>query len=115
MFPRYNGTMAQLHTHPHARTRTEPYPAHTAALRALDRIVFVAGVIGPLMTLPQLVEIYASHNASGVSPLTWGAYALLDIPWILYGLSHREGPITITYTLWFIFNTLVLVGVLLYG
>ena len=81
----------------------------------LDVIIYAVGIIGPLLTLPQLVEIYIVHNAAGVSALTWGGYTLLDIPWILYGLAHRERPITITYTLWLAFNGAVFVGALLYG
>ena len=105
--------MAQLHHHIH--NRREPYPARSWSLRLLDRTIYVAGVVGPLMTIPQLIKIYAFHDAAGVSLLTWGAYALLDLPWILYGVAHKLRPITLTYVLWFTFNSLVCLGVLLYG
>ena len=107
--------MVQIHSHPYIHKRVEPYPAHSLALRMLDSIIYLVGVIGPLFTLPQLYEIFVLHNASGVSPLTWGGYALLDIPWILYGIVHHERPITITYTLWLIFNGAVFVGAVIYG
>ncbi len=107
--------MVQVHPHPYAHTRTEPYPARSRALRLLDHVIYVVGVVGPLLTLPQLVEIFWFHTASGVSPLTWGGYTLIDIPWILYGLAHHERPITITYTLWLVFNGLVFIGALVYG
>ena len=105
--------------HLHLRKRQgndyEPYPARGFWLRFLDHLVLVVGIIGPVATIPQILKIYLTQNAAGVSALSWGTWALLDIPWILYGLAHRERPIAITYILWCTANTLVFVGVLLYG
>lgn len=66
------------------------------------------------MTFPQVWEIYTTHNASGVSVITWGAYTVLIIPWILYGVVHREKAIVINSVLWLFFNLLVLYGALVY-
>ncbi|HEY4487384.1 MAG TPA: hypothetical protein VI483_01305 [Candidatus Paceibacterota bacterium] len=110
--------MRGLH-HLHVRKRRsaghEPFPARTWRLRLLDRIVLAAGVIGPMMTIPQIVKIFALHDGSGISVITWGMYAALDIPWIIYGLAHREAPIALTYTLWLIMNVSVVAGALFYG
>jgi uncharacterized protein with PQ loop repeat len=101
--------------HLHVRRRTEPYPARTFALRLLDVLVYVVGILGPLATIPQIVQIYTTHNVSGISFFTWSLYALFDIPWIIYAIAHREPPLIICYVLWFIFNSLVALGVLLYS
>jgi uncharacterized protein with PQ loop repeat len=101
--------------HLHTRRRQEPYPANTSGLRVLDAVVYVAGIVGPLATIPQVLQIYTTHNASGISFLTWGVYALLDIPWVIYAFAHREPPLIVCYSLWFLFNSLVAIGVLLYG
>ena len=110
--------MKGLH-HIHLRKRhasgVEPYPANSVWKRALDRVVLAVGVIGPLMTVPQILKIYLSQDAAGVSVLSWGMFALLDIPWILYGFVHRDRPIFITYTLWLIMNALVFAGAIKYG
>lgn len=110
--------MKGLH-HIHLRKRRaddyEPFPARSAWKRALDRVVLCVGVIGPIATAPQIYKIYAFQNAAGVSALSWGIWALLDIPWIIYGFVHRERPIILTYTLWLIINTIVCVGAILYG
>lgn len=92
----------------------EPYPHPKRLTRMLDRLVFAVGFISPMFTLPQLYVIYAGHTAAGVSPLTWGAYALFDIPWIVYGFVHKERPIVFAYTLWLTVNTLVCVGALVF-
>lgn len=93
----------------------EPYPARSAWKRLLDKAVYAAGVIGPVMTIPQIALIYIGQDATGVSPISWLAWALLDIPWILYGLAHKERPIVMTYSLWLVCNLLVFVGAILYG
>lgn len=91
-----------------------PFPASDWRVRLLDRVVLAAGVIAPLMTLPQLYTIYVFGNATGVSVLSWGGFALLDLPWIMYGVVHRNVQITVTYILWFCMNAAVALGVLLY-
>jgi uncharacterized protein with PQ loop repeat len=107
--------LPHLHIRKRSQKKVEPYPARTPALRFLDRAIYIAGAVGPLFTLPQLIKIYYFQDASGVSAVSWGAYALLDIPWILYGIVHRERPITLTYVLWFLFNLAVFIGALIYS
>lgn len=103
--------------HRHLRSRLyrnlEQFPHSKRSVRILDAIVYVAGFLGPAFTLPQIYLVYVVGNIEGISIITWGAYALLNIPWIFYGLVHREPVITFTYTLWFVVNTAVVVGVLL--
>ena len=105
--------------HQHLRARgaaaLEPYPARKVSLWILDMVVLAAGIIGPLMTIPQIAKILILHNAAGISVLTWGMYALLDLPWIIYGIAHASRPILLTYILWFLVNTLVAVEALMFG
>ena len=112
-------SMQQGHHHLHIRKRMyknlEKFPHPRGWVRTLDYIVYTAGFLGPAMTIPQVVLIYATHDAGNVSALSWGAYALFDIPWVLYGIVHKEPLITFTYILWFIANMLVTVGALVYG
>lgn len=105
--------------HLHLRKRgargLEPFPARSSLLRLLDRIVLVVGVLGPLMTIPQILKIFLLQDAAGVSVISWGTFALFDIPWILYGLIHHDRPIFITYILWIFMNSIVVLGALMYG
>ncbi len=103
-----------MQLHFHTRKRREPYPSTKLWFRLLDRIVLVAGIVAPVFTLPQIFLIYSSHHAAGVSALTWGVYAVLDLPWILYGFAHRERPIVYSYLLWFVANLTVCIGALIY-
>lgn len=101
--------------HYHTRRRAEPFPARTYGMRLLDFVVYVAGIAGPLATVPQIVKIYSTQDAAGVSLMSWSIFALFDIPWIIYALVHKERPLVVCYTLWLIANVTVAVGVLLYG
>jgi uncharacterized protein with PQ loop repeat len=105
--------------HLHLRKRKikglEPYPARSAGMRMLDAAVYIAGIIGPLMALPQVILVYVGQDATGLSPVSWFAWAILDIPWILYGFVHKERPIIIAYTLWLLINLSVGIGAIIYG
>ena len=105
--------MLGLH-HWHVRHR-KPEAASKILVRMLDPVVYVVGILGPLATIPQVIQIYTTHDATGVSAATWGMYALFDIPWIVYAFVHKARPLIVCYLLWFLFNTLVAIGALLYG
>lgn len=110
--------MRGLH-HLHVRKRKthnlEPFPARSSFLRTLDKVVLVIGIIGPLTAIPQIVKIYTTQDATGVSVIAWAVPALFNIPWIMYGFLHKERPIVISYTLWFVMSSLVVIGALKYG
>ncbi|MDB5188106.1 MAG: hypothetical protein JWO50_626 [Candidatus Kaiserbacteria bacterium] len=101
--------------HIHKRKRSGLYPARQWNMRLLDRVVYVAGIIGPLSTIPQIYKIFAFHNASGVSISTWAICAVLDIPWIFYAIAHKSRPLFVCYMLWLICNTIIAVGAILYS
>ncbi len=81
----------------------------------LDKLTFVAGVIGPFTVLPQIYNIFHSHSATGVSMITWLLIFIVTFPWILYGVAHKDKSIIVSFSLWEIVNLTVVVGVLLYG
>ena len=84
-------------------------------MQMIDSSVYIVGILGPVASLPQLYKIYASHSAAGIAVVTWVLWAIFDVPWIAYGVAHKETPITVTYTLWFILNILIALGAVLYG
>lgn len=93
----------------------EPYPSRKVMTRFLDQIVLTVGVVGPLTSVPQLLKIYWLQDATGVSTMAWLLPAIFDIPWIVYGIVHKERPIIVAYSLWFIVNFSVAVGAVMYG
>lgn len=112
-----NATFGLHHFHVRKRIhqRHEKYPHPNKLKRFMDKAIFVIGVIGPVMTIPQVNEIWINHNAAGVSILTWTTYIFTSIFWLAYGILHKEKPIIIAYILWIILNSLVVAGALMYG
>ena len=91
------------------------YPAEKKWVKWFDKLMLIIAVINPLVTLPQAIKIYTTHTASGLSIFSWAGYTLFAIPWLIYGVIHREKPLIIAYILVFLLNLSVLVGVLIYG
>jgi len=109
--------MQHQHHHPHLRKRSgayQPYPSRIFRIAVLDTIVYVVGIAGPILTIPQVWDIYVGQNAAGVSALSWGAYTLFTIPWLTYGIVHRERVLIVNNILWLVLNSLVFIGALIY-
>ena len=79
------------------------------------RAIYFVGILGPAMTIPQVIKIWGEQEATGVSVVSWGAYSLLSIFWIIYGIVDRDKPIIFMFTAYFILNILVVIGTIQYG
>jgi uncharacterized protein with PQ loop repeat len=98
----------------HERTAMHQKHNKTSYKVLLDKITFVAGIIGPFTVLPQIYSIFTTKSATGVSLLTWALIFIVTFPWILYGIAHKEKSIIVSFILWEVANLLVVIGVLLY-
>lgn len=105
--------------HVHRRKRIhqqyQKFPHPNKWIRFLDNFVLVVGVIGPGMTLPQVLKIWIEQNAAGVSLISWSAYMVLDVTWLIYGLVHKVKPIIISYIVWLVLEVFLIAGILKYG
>ena len=97
-----------------AHSKLKMYPNKNKWIKFLDRFLIVVAVIVPLITLPQILQIFIFKSAMGVSSLSWGLYALFNIPWLIYGLVHKNNPIVISYSFSLIANLIVFTGALIY-
>ena len=88
---------------------------HTQQKSLIKRSVLAIAVIEPLMTLPQVYEIWVVKNAEGVSSLTWGLYLIAAVIWLLYGLQLKDKPIIISSILWLFFESAVVIGTIVYS
>ena len=105
-----------LHFHRRKRIhqRYEPYPHPNRLKNMMDRLIYFFGILGPVMAIPQLAEIWVVKNTQGVSEITWGAFLIIAFFWLFYGILHKEKPIIITYIGWIIADLLILAGILIY-
>jgi uncharacterized protein with PQ loop repeat len=103
-----------LHRRKRVHQNLERFPHENKWINRLDRFLLIVAVVGPVMSIPQIYKIYSTKTAAGVSGLSFGLFAVFNIPWIIYGIVHKEKPIVIAYILWFISNTAIVAGTFLY-
>jgi uncharacterized protein with PQ loop repeat len=92
-------------------------PAGTA-LRSddvLSRLLGGMSVFTMLMTVPQVFTIWVSHQAAGVSVVSWSAYLLSAILWFWYGLRKRDKNIYLPCVGWVGLDIAVVAGALIYA
>ncbi len=109
-----------MHTHTglkHKRERGEKLQKEqrgSSYKKALDKVTFVAGILGPFMVIPQIYAIFTTHNASGVSITSWVLLTIVTAPWVFYGFAHKDKAIITSFMLWEVANLLVVVGAVMY-
>ena len=81
----------------------------------IDKLIVVVAVIEPLCTLPQAISIFRNKDASGISILTWIGFNVLAMIWIWYAIYNKDKAVLIYQTLFFIFDSIVIVGAFMYG
>lgn len=72
-------------------------------------------IIGFILALPQLYEIYTTKNVEGISIVTWLGWGFLSFFWFLYGIETHETPIAVSAVAKLIVNVAIIYGVVLYG
>lgn len=104
--------------HYHVRKRVhenlEKFPSDEPRKRFLDKIIYFVGISGPVMTIPQVWEIWSKQDASGVSLISWGWYLLTAFIWLGYAIEHKEKPLIVTYLLWIVIEIFLVLGIILY-
>lgn len=59
----------------------------------IEKFAIFAGVVQPLITLPQIIAIYGNQSARDVSLLTWVGYLIFGITFLIYGIVFDLRPI----------------------
>lgn len=104
-----------LHSRKRLHKNLEQYPHPDAFKHFVDKLVYFVGIVGPLMLGPQVYKIWSTKDASSISLLSFSVFILVNITWFTYGFVHKEKALVMTYTLWAIMNSLVVIGTILYG
>ncbi len=107
--------MHELHKRKRVYSKGEKYPHPIKYKRVVDRLAYAAGIISPIITLPQLYDVLVKKTAQGVSLTTWFFYVLISIVMFTYGLVHKEKPLMFMYGAHIIINGLITIGIIFYG
>jgi uncharacterized protein with PQ loop repeat len=81
----------------------------------MSRLLGGMSVFTMLMTIPQVLTIWISHEAAGVSVLSWSAYLLSALLWFWYGLQKGDRNIYLPCVGWVGLDSAVIVGALVYA
>ena len=81
----------------------------------VNKIILAAAIIEPLFTLPQAYIIFRNQDASDISLTTWIGFNVLTLIWIWYSIVNKEKIVLIYQGLYFILNTTIIIGALIYG
>jgi uncharacterized protein with PQ loop repeat len=81
----------------------------------LKRLLGGLSLFTLVMSVPQAAIIWVRHEAAGVSLLSWGAYLLSAVAWLVYGLQRHDRNIYLPCLGWIAVDAAVIVGVLVNG
>ena len=89
---------------------------HTSGSDApLRRLLGGMSIFTMLMTIPQVLTIWVSRQAAGVSLLSWSAYLASALLWFWFGMQKHDKNIYLPCVGWIVLDSAVIVGVLIYG
>lgn len=90
-------------------------PRRSAVYRKrIEGFALAAGIVQPLITLPQILTIYGNQSAKDVSSLTWVGYLTFGIIFLVYGIAFKLKPIWVGQVIWVSMQTIMVIGILTY-
>lgn len=89
--------------------------SQAARTQLVDRITLIASIAGPIITLPQIYDIYNGKSAAGVSVTAWIGFEILTLIWIWYAIVHKNFIILIGQVLYVFLQLVIIIGALMYG
>jgi uncharacterized protein with PQ loop repeat len=99
-------------THPHATRPPAPGPQ---ASPWLEKLLPPMSIFTMVMTVPQVWSVWVQHQTAGVSMLSWGAYGLSAVLWLVHGVQKRDATLWVPCIGWILLDAAVVVGVLVRG
>lgn len=82
--------------------------------KIFDKFIAVVGLIGPIMTTPQIINVWIHHQVEGLAIASWGTYVMTSSFWLIYGILHKERAIILVNIAWILANASVVTGILIF-
>ncbi len=76
--------------------------------------MYGVGIFAPLALVPQIIQIYTTKSSAGLALPTWLLFIVVNTLWAIYGVVHNDKHIFFANLFMALFNTVVVVGVLMY-
>ena len=90
-------------------------PVVPAPATGLEKILRALSVVTMVMTVPQVLAVWTSPSASGVSLVSWAAYLVSACLWLVYGLQKRDKTIYLACIGWIALDAAIVAGVIVRG
>ncbi len=91
------------------------YAALKKERKEIDRLMWAAGIIGPLSALPQVILLYANQSSKNVSLWAWGLFAIVAAINLSYATLHKINPLIFYNALWLTVDLIMVVGIIIYN
>ena len=108
----FGETAAHINQRKRIHQKHQPFPHPDPKVRLLDNVVSVVSLVLPLTAIPQLLIIWQTQDASGISILTWSLWLILGFPMLAYAIVHKTKPFIVMYALWIIIEIAVILSAL---
>jgi MtN3 and saliva related transmembrane protein len=102
----YSNTMPIHNAHAIAAKRTKT---------TVDKICYAASVFMPATAIPQIYQLYTTQDAGSLSLLMWMLYIVGMVPFLLFGILHKEKQLIVLNVLWMIASVMMIFGILLFS
>ncbi len=97
-----------------APKKIQPSPKKPKTHFLIDKLIYLVGLGGVLVYLPQLLKILETKSAANLSLLSWFGFLLGSIIWFSYGYIHKDKPIMIINSALATIQALIVVAILIY-
>jgi uncharacterized protein with PQ loop repeat len=97
--------------HPHPAAPATAFPSE----KLMKQLLGAMSIFTLVMTVPQIVTIWTSRQAAGVSLLSWSAYWISALIWFWYGVRKGDRNIYLPCLGWLVLDGAVVVGAAIYG
>ncbi len=94
--------------------KTNKHPQPDKLKSAVDHSIYAVAMLGPVMTLPQISNVWVGRDTSGLSLVSWTAYTLVAVFWVFYGMLHRDKPIVVVNFFSILVNAVVVLGIFIF-
>ncbi|PKQ16609.1 MAG: hypothetical protein CVT67_04225 [Actinobacteria bacterium HGW-Actinobacteria-7] len=113
-FPTAFGSLGRRVADTHARVGAER--VDIAKVRSgMERAVFSFGLVNPVLSLPQMYNIFVLKHVAGLSVITVGSAFFMSLLWTAYGALGKQTAVWATNAVWVFFNGAMLVGVVVFS
>ena len=93
----------------------EPHAVDESARATMKRLLGGLSIFTLLMSVPQALTVWTRRPVAGVSLISWSAYLVPALLWLVYGLQKRDRNIYLPCLGWIAVDAAVILGVLVNG